>query len=83
MARYWFRQKRFGYGAAPATWQGWTLTVCALLLIAGIVLFAPAIRDNESRTLWVALGIAVVGVPSCVIAWFKTEGGWRWRSGQE
>jgi hypothetical protein len=23
MPRYWFRQKTFGYGATPNTWQGW------------------------------------------------------------
>ena len=24
---YWFRPKRYGYGATPITWQGWLLTV--------------------------------------------------------
>ena len=24
---YWFRPKRFGYGAVPATWQGWAATL--------------------------------------------------------
>jgi hypothetical protein len=79
MARYWFRQKRFGYGATPATWQGWTLSVAAVVLAAGVVLAAPAIRDNLLRPLFVVLGLTlVIGVASAV-AWRKTEGGWHWR----
>jgi hypothetical protein len=81
MVKYWFKQKRFGYGATPATWEGWTLTVLSLLLCAGIVLLGPGIRDNLQRSLFVVLGLAlVIGVTS-FIAWRKTEGGWRWRSG--
>ncbi|MBV9549171.1 MAG: hypothetical protein JO256_05795 [Alphaproteobacteria bacterium] len=79
MARYWFRQKRFGYGATPATWQGWSLTIVALLLCAGIVLIGPGIRDNLLRPLFIILGLVlVIGICS-LIAWYRTEGGWRWR----
>jgi hypothetical protein len=81
MTRYWFKQKHFGYGATPSTWEGWTLTVLALLLAAGVVLVGPGIRDNLLRSLFVVLGLALVLVPSTYIAWRKTEGGWRWRSG--
>jgi hypothetical protein len=77
--RYWFRQKRFGYGATPATWQGWTLTVAALVLSAGVVLAAPGIRDNLLRPLFVVLGLVLVIGATGFIAWRKTEGGWRWR----
>ena len=79
MARYWFKPKRFGYGATPATWQGWALSVAAVVLAAGVVLAAPAIRDNLLRPVFVVLGLAlVIGVASAV-AWRKTEGGWHWR----
>ncbi len=83
MSKYWFRQKRFGYGATPATWQGWALTVAGVVLVFGIVTFGPAIRDNGLRALWITLGLAVVIVPFCVIAHAKTEGGWRWRLGND
>jgi urea transporter len=82
MKRYWFRQKQFGYGATPNTWEGWLLTVVGILLVTGIVFLGPSIRDNGLRALWVALGIPAVLVPFCVVAWLKTEGGWRWRSGE-
>jgi hypothetical protein len=79
--KYWFRQKTFGYGATPVTWQGWTLTIAGIVLMFGVVTFGPAIRDNVLRALWFALGVPAVLAPFTYIAWCKTEGGWRWRSG--
>ena len=79
MARYWFRQKQFGYGATPCTWQGWVLTIVATLLAVGIVLIGPGIRDNLMRPLFLVAGLALVLGPTTYIAWRKTEGGWRWR----
>lgn len=81
MPRYWFKQKRFGYGSTPATWEGWAVTILSLLLCAGIVLTGPGIRDNLLRPLFVVLGLALVIGVTGMIAERKTEGGWRWRSG--
>ena len=83
MARYWFRQKTFGYGATPSTWQGWALTIAGCLGLFAVVLLGPAIRDNSLRALWMVLGSAAVAVPTTLIAYFKTEGGWRWRNGRD
>jgi hypothetical protein len=80
MARYWFRQKSFGYGATPSSWQGWALTVIAMALVFAVVMSGPYIRDNILRALWMPLGLAAVIVPYCAIAYVKTEGGWRWRN---
>ena len=82
MTRYWFKPKRFGYGATPSTWEGWALTVLALVLAAGVVLVGPGIRDNLQRSLFVVLGLVLVLAPYVYVAWRKTEGGWRWRSGE-
>jgi len=81
MPRYWFRQKTFGYGATPNTWEGWTLTVIICLCLFGVVLLGPVIRDNTIRALWMVLGIAVTVGVFIFIAYRTTEGGWRWRSG--
>jgi hypothetical protein len=83
MARYWFRQKSFGYGATPNTWQGWVLTIASCAALFGVVLLGPVIRDNGLRVLWMVLGTAAVIVPTCVLAYIKTEGGWRWRNGSD
>ena len=81
MTKYWFKPARPGAAAAPCSWEGWALSVLAMLLAAGVVLLGPAIRDNGLRVVWMVLGSAVVLVPTCWIAHAKTEGGWRWRSG--
>ena len=83
MPRYWFRQKTFGYGATPNTWEGWALSIVICLCLFGVVLLGPVIRDNTIRALWMVLGIAVTVGVFIFIAYRKTEGGWRWRSGDE
>ncbi len=81
MPRYWFRQKTFGYGATPNTWQGWTLTLIGLALILGVAWESQQFSDRNTQFLVALSGIAAVGIPFSVISYFKTAGGWRWRSG--
>ena len=83
MARYWFRQKKFGYGATPNTWQGWAVTIISALAVFGVILSGPMIRDNVLRGVWIALGLSVTVIVTVVISYRKTEGGWRWRSGED
>ena len=35
MSRYWFKPKRYGYGATPITWEGWVFTLAIMLVILG------------------------------------------------
>ena len=81
MPRYWFRQKKFGYGATPSTWEGWLVTVIGSLAVFGVILSGPMIRDNLLRAVWIGLGLLVTVVVSVTITYRKTEGGWRWRNG--
>ena len=74
MARTWFKHKRFGYGATPCSWEGWALSVLAMLLAAGVVLIGPGIRDNLLRPLFVVLGLAAVLVPYGLIARARSGG---------
>lgn len=83
MPKFWFRQKTFGFGAMPTTWQGWALTFFSCAGLFGIVLCGPAIRDNAWRALWIIMGSAAIVRPSCLIACAKTDGGWRWRGGND
>ena len=83
MPRYWFRQKKFGYGATPNTWQGWALTIASALAVFGVILAGPMIQDNVLRAAWIGLGLTVTVVPTVAITYIKTEGGWRWRNGND
>jgi hypothetical protein len=81
MTKYWFRQKRFGYGATPNTWQGWLFTLISVGLIAGVVWYLRRIPHNSPDTFWAIGALLVVLIPFVWISYIKTEGGWRWRSG--
>ena len=83
MAKYWFRQKRFGYGATPNTWQGWLFTIASAVLTVAVVIAADFQADNAKRFLLIAIGLPLVLVPTVFISHAKTEGGWRWRSGND
>jgi hypothetical protein len=80
MTTYWFRPKRYGYGATPVTWQGWVVTFAAALIIAAT--FWIPFTVGGSPWVWSAVVIDVVVVVALVIvSRRKTEGGWRWRWG--
>ena len=84
MPHYWFRQKKFGYGATPNTWQGWTLTIVSSLAVFGVILSAPMIRDNCCAWRGSCWAWPSILVPVTFIAYRqKTEGGWRWRNGRD
>lgn len=74
--RYWFVQKRFGYGAVPVTFAGWVATFTYVALIGLEVQFIP------STTGKIVIG-TIVTVGYLILVWKKTKGGWRWRWGQE
>jgi hypothetical protein len=83
MPRYWFRQKRLGYGPTPNTWQGWAFMSFSCLAVFAVILSAPAIRDNLLRAVWIVLGLSITVLVTVTVSRMKTEGGWRWRNGQD
>ena len=36
MTRYWFRPKRYGYGATPISWEGWAVTLATVLAMVAV-----------------------------------------------
>jgi hypothetical protein len=82
MPRYWFRQKTFGYGATPNTWQGWALTLGSLALVMALLLGTNRFGYPLGFLLKVVAAPLVL-IASIVITYRKTEGGWRWRNGDE
>lgn len=83
MPRYWFRQKQFGYGATPNTWQGWIFTIASALSVAGLAFGADFVRDDRLRLMLIAVGLPAVLISFVLIGQVKTEGGWRWRRGRD
>jgi lipopolysaccharide export LptBFGC system permease protein LptF len=83
MPKYWFKQKSLGVGSTPSTWQGWALTLAAFVLVLAIVTQAMQFPDANTGRLMALTGGVLVFIAYSVIAYIKTEGGWRWRSGKE
>lgn len=76
--RPWFKPKLYGLGAFPATWQGWALTLVYVGVMGGL----GVMQDGAPDALWWAI-VSIATLVFVVIAWRKTEGGWRWRWGRE
>ncbi len=82
MTTYWFKPKRYGYGATPVTWQGWSATLAAVvaIAIAATVLVPRGVHNPAAWIAFAAVEAAIVAV-LWIIARRKTDGEWRWRWG--
>jgi len=82
---YWFKPKRYGWGATPANWRGWLATfgfvVIAYAFFAGIVAYRSELTVGAVIA-WAA-GFVAVELLFIWIAWKKTDGAWRWRWGSK
>jgi Na+/proline symporter len=83
MARYWFRPRRYGYGATPVTWEGWVLTigVAAVIVLSIVAMNLLADRSNVVAWLVWAAFIGAVAFFMVHISRQRTHGEWRWRWG--
>ena len=84
MHRYWFKPKRHGIGAIPATWEGWGLAGLAILaILAEGRLIPPRLVDPQSGHAAALLAQAATAAAALLLCRLKTEGGWRWRWGEK
>ena len=81
MARYWFKPRRYGYGAAPATWEGWVATAAVTAIVVGSIVAMNLLVDRSNFAAWIAWAVLI----AAVVFWFarisrrRTDGEWRWR----
>ena len=84
MTEYWFRPKRYGYGAQPVTLKGWAVLIAYLVLVLVFLRQLSDVRTGEISAaaflLWV---VVFVGGTLFFIRFArrKTDGEWRWRWG--
>jgi len=82
MTTYWFRPKRYGYGATPTTWQGWTVTIAIVLAIVAVSLVLQLTENLWAVAAVLAFDVVALGALA-IISRRKTDGEWRWRWGGE
>ena len=84
MSKYWFRPKCYGYGSGlPTSWEGWVVLVgffAGIALLEYFFLWDSNPRDGVS---WMLVGVVFLVVALILICRAKTEGGWRWRNGED
>jgi hypothetical protein len=81
MTAYWFRPKRYGYGATPVTWQGWAITLAALVVVIAATSRLSALSAVDPE-FWAIVAIdAIVITALWIVSRRKTDGEWRWRWG--
>ncbi|MBA2127123.1 hypothetical protein DLM45_12960 [Hyphomicrobium methylovorum] len=86
MNDYWFKPRRYGYGATPTNWKGWLSVAAFIAIVAGISNFAVAGPGYAgSPTPWeLFASFALIAALTAGFALFtrsKTDGEWRWRWG--
>jgi MFS family permease len=83
MAQYWFKPKRYGYGASPATWEGWLATFGSVAVVVGSVVVMNRLVDRMNFAAWIIWAALIVAltVAFVAVARQKTDGEWRWRWG--
>jgi hypothetical protein len=82
--KMWFAPKAYGYGAGlPISWQGWALLAAFVAAVVGWSILSRLYFTGSERTLIHVGGVALLLIPFVLIVRARTEGGWRWRNGDE
>jgi hypothetical protein len=88
MTTYWFKPKRYGYGATPSNWKGWAATAAFVLVVLATSLFIFAWqpgggtpRGASQIAAWL-LTVAILTGGFVWLARAKTDGQWGWRWGK-
>jgi len=84
---YWFRPRRYGYGAYPDNWKGWAATIVFLVVFLAwtafmlLPMWAHGQRLDSARwMLWLGIGL----IATILFSDFcrrRTRGGWHWHWG--
>ena len=82
--KMWFAPKTYGYGASlPIRWEGWALLACFVAAVTAWSILSRLYFTGSERTVIHVGGIVLLLIPFVLIVRARTEGGWRWRNGDE
>lgn len=84
MTKMWFKPKRYGLGAGlPIAWEGWALIggyVGAALIVTTL---AETYLEDLAQIAVIIAALSVLTIFLVKLAIERTEGGWRWRWGDD
>jgi hypothetical protein len=80
---YWFKPKKYGYGASPSTWEGWALTAAYCLIVWACAAGIATHVHLASVIVPCAIVAAAATIALVVVAMKKTEGRWGWNAGSK
>jgi len=88
MTEYWFKPKRFGYGATPTHWKGWASSLLAVIAVLAVfrLLVLPGPGGVHHPVWEIVLGLLLAIALLTGFSHFarsKTKGEWRWRWGKD
>ena len=85
MTTYWFKPKRYGYGATPVTWEGWAVVLISAALMAGSIIVMERFAGAANPAGWLIWAVVVAAGVLWVVQFSRrcTDGEWRWRWGRE
>lgn len=83
-SRFWFRQKTYGYGVTPCSWEGWLITLLLTGLIGGgvYVLFGFSEEPPMLHGLYFFFYLFALVLVFFRFTASKTKGELRWRWGK-
>ena len=88
MTEYWFKPKAYGYGAAPANWKGWAVTLAFMAGMLVVTLLPVASEHNAPTgpggwriTVW-GLAVVIAAAGFVRLSRAKTDGQWAWSWGK-
>ena len=85
MTRYWFKPRRYGYGATPATWEGWAVTLATSGAVLGSIVAMEMLADRSDFSAWMIWALVITAITAGFVctARNRTDGEWRWRWGDD
>ena len=69
MKRGWFGPKVFGWGASPASWQGWVATGVFVLAMGATGLVQP----GDSLPAWIARGLVLAVFLGVIAVTYRSD----------
>ncbi len=85
MTQYWFRPKRYGYGATPITWEGWAVVLIFAALMAASVIVMNWFAGAANVSVWLIWATVVAAGVLWLVQFSRrrTDGEWCWRWGNK